>query len=245
MAQARQNPTSSNILQITSGPHAVPGANEDWDGEPMVGETINDWEYLGCAEETVPRTIASHSVFAQNMTIESCLDNCQTHNYRLAGLQHAEECWCGNTLLHESATGARGCDMPCKGDAHEICGGRSRLSVFQHKGYVPIENPSIVNGYGYVGCFREKSNGRLLDGARVLDQVDMNAGKCMKFCQDKDRKNLYAGLQYGKECFCSKTLPSLAIPAPEEECSILCTGNDKEWCGGASRLSVYKYIDSP
>jgi len=86
--------------------------------------------------------------------------------------------------------------MPCKGDSEQICGGQSRLSVFEHKKYEAISDPSIVHGYGYRGCFRKKSSGRLLDCAHVRDQNDMSAVKCMTFCQAKGKKFLWAGLQY-------------------------------------------------
>lgn len=175
----------------------------------MLGETINDWEYLGCAEETVPRTIASHSVFAQNMTIEYCLDICQSHNYRLAGLQHAEECWCGNTLLRESATGVRGCNMACKGDAEQICGGRSRLSVFEHKKYVAIGNAQIVHGYGYIGCFREKSNSRFLDGARVLDQLDIVLASVCRSVRRRTKSSYGLDCSTGRSAFARR--PSLPL----------------------------------
>lgn len=245
IAQANQKPTTSNILQITSGPHSVPGGSETWTGVPIPGETIDDWRYLGCAKETVPRTLSSISLVAQNLTIEICQNFCRAHNYRLAGLQYADECYCGEVLTNGGAVGARGCNMPCKGKSDEICGGRSRVSIFQDQKHVPVKNPPIVKGFGYIGCFEERSKGRLLKGASLVDQADMTAKKCMGFCQQNSVANVWAGLQYGKECFCSKTLPATVVPAPEDACDMICSGDKKEWCGGSSRISMYKIIDSP
>ena len=37
----------------------------------------------------------------------------------------------------------------------------------------------------------------------------------------------YAGMEYGSECYCSNTLRTNALQAPENECSMPCPGNCK------------------
>jgi glucan endo-1,3-alpha-glucosidase len=47
--------------------------------------------------------------------------------------------------------------------------------------------------------------------------------KCLARCTSGGY--LYAGLEYGVECFCSQTLKSGAVQKPEAECSMPCAGN--------------------
>jgi hypothetical protein len=54
----------------------------------------------------------------------------------------------------------------------------------------------------------------------------------------------YAGLEYGRECYCGDALASgsvVASPASDPSaagCSMTCSGNNREYCGGPSRLNL-------
>jgi len=243
LAQAKWDPKTSNVLQITSGGHAVPGIAKTWKGLPAAGKTINHWAYLGCANETAPRTLNEGGYVAANMTIETCQAYCKKLNFRLSGLEFAEECFCGNVLSNGGAVGGLGCDMPCQGDAEEICGGSDHLSIFEDTAYIPVVNPPIINGYGYFGCYQELPDGRLLSGPGTAGP-NMTAQTCTSFCSKQGRGLTWAGLEFGRECFCASGLPSSASPAPETACNMVCSGNEKEYCGGSRIISMYKYLDS-
>ena len=40
---------------------------------------------------------------------------------------------------------------------------------------------------------------------------------------------------------CGNAINSIAAPKPLADCSMLCTGNGSEFCGGQNRLNLYKY----
>jgi hypothetical protein len=51
------------------------------------------------------------------------------------------------------------------------------------------------------------------------------------------------GTEYARECYCGNSFAPGAVPAPEADCQntdFLCMGDDEEFCGGSSILSVYK-----
>lgn len=48
----------------------------------------------------------------------------------------------------------------------------------------------------------------------------------------------YAGIEYGGECFCDNTLAGSAAPAGE--CSMGCSGDKTQPCGGSWRMNVFK-----
>jgi hypothetical protein len=65
----------------------------------------------------------------------------------------------------------------------------------------------------------------------------MSELKCVAFCDSFGFK--YAGVEYGVECFCGNKLGKSGAPAPEEECSMPCAGNEYELCGGPNRMNVF------
>ena len=48
----------------------------------------------------------------------------------------------------------------------------------------------------------------------------------------------YAGLQYGKECFCGNSIAPGLLGA--QKCTMPCAGNPAQYCGGPQKLSVYR-----
>lgn len=71
---------------------------------------------------------------AADMTLDKCADLCAaaaTSQQPSAyfGVEYGTECYCGSTLGGSSAAAAE-CDMKCGGDATQICGGHSRLTLY-------------------------------------------------------------------------------------------------------------------
>lgn len=49
---------------------------------------------------------------------------------------------------------------------------------------------------------------------------------------------MYAGLEFGAECFCGHKIQ--APNASDSECNMECKGERSNMCGGANRLSIYR-----
>lgn len=52
------------------------------------------------------------------------------------------------------------------------------------------------------------------------------------------RGYMYAGLEFGAECYCGHRVQS--NKSLERECHMNCTGNPSLVCGGVNRLSIYR-----
>jgi hypothetical protein len=179
------------------------------------------------------------------MTIESCQAFCLAKNYGMAGVEYAQECYCGNALQNYAAPGQTGCTMPCKGNQYEICGGPNRLNVFSSTTYVPPSSPQVVAGtYVYVGCYHEPTTGRLLPGPTYANSTGMTVESCVNFCASNNPTQTYAGVEYAQECYCATTLAATATSVPASQCSMTCKGNNKEYCGAGNLLDVYQYNPS-
>ncbi|KAH7360449.1 WSC domain-containing protein [Rhexocercosporidium sp. MPI-PUGE-AT-0058] len=99
--------------------------------------TISDYQKLGCYQEsTMGRSLAwrQDQVNATTMTVEGCLTACKAGGYSFSGLEFASECYCGVVLGNGTLpVDSSKCDMPCKGDATETCGGRKTLDLYVAK----------------------------------------------------------------------------------------------------------------
>ncbi|KAL8931127.1 MAG: hypothetical protein Q9208_000231 [Pyrenodesmia sp. 3 TL-2023] len=214
---------------------------------PTPGSLFSTHSYLGCANETTPRALSSASYTSPtNMTLASCLTFCAspTNNYALAGLENGNECHCGNGLQNYASPTHTGCTKPCSGNKTQICGGASRLSVWNATGYVPPTTVRQVGTYLSQGCYPEVANGRLLTGKSYVNATGMTVESCVNFCAATTGA-VYAGLEYGQECYCGASIPSTITAQSTDlgRCNKLCSGNNREFCGGASVLNVYK--DTP
>ncbi|KAH9987839.1 WSC domain-containing protein [Xylariaceae sp. FL0662B] len=206
--------------------------------------------YVGCYTDggSDGRTLSKDSYSSDTMTVDSCASYCQGKNYALFGVEYGRECYCGNSPKTSAVLSSENdCAMTCKGNSTQVCGGGSRISIWNNTMYVPTHNLVTANNgqYAYLGCYTEGTKGRALDKASSSSKSDstsdakMTVEKCASYCGTKSYK--YMGIEYSQECYCNNDgLINGAAKASEGDCSMTCKGDLTEWCGGSARLSVYK-----
>ena len=192
--------------------------------------------YLGCFVDNGARVLPDNIVSEDDMTAAKCAANCEGYTY--FGTQWSRECYCGNSEPTEAAP-ASDCNMPCSGDAIELCGAGMRLSVYGPVVTPPVvtvpANPTTVGNYVYDGCFTDSIALRVLSG-ETISRDDMTLASCATICAGY----AYFGVEYGIQCFCGTELDASTVEAPETECAMHCPGDDSLICGDANRLTVYK-----
>jgi len=66
------------------------------------------------------------------VTVESCVSACQSQSFIIAGLEYAQECWCGNVINSPGAPILQSaCNQACIGDNTEVCGGPNALQLYE------------------------------------------------------------------------------------------------------------------
>lgn len=94
---------------------------------------------------------------ATDMTVEGCVEFCDSRDYNYAGLEWYQECWCGNFIINGGAeTTPSDCSFPCTGDPAQVCGAGNRLSMYYSGQSLPPA-PEIVPSVGLwqsLGCYR-------------------------------------------------------------------------------------------
>jgi WSC domain len=91
---------------------------------PNVGAQV----YKGCFKDTSSRDLSEHHFSSGNMTTQRCIDACRAKGFNYAATQFSSHCFCSNSYGKYGT--AVNCNMPCSGDAGEICGGGWANSVY-------------------------------------------------------------------------------------------------------------------
>jgi len=91
--------------------------------------------------------------------------------------------------------------------------------------------------WDYKGCYQDDptriiSNGPFTNSSQTIEN-------CQTYCRALGGY-LYAGVEYGVQCFCSNSIRTGAIQTAETDCSQTCAGNAGEKCGGGWRINVYQ-----
>ncbi|KAG7104597.1 WSC domain-containing protein like [Verticillium longisporum] len=101
-------------------------------GGPVANPGVGGYKHIGCYTEATQGRALPTEGKVTSKTVASCVDACKGLNLKMAGVEYGGECWCGNELRGGSvAAPAKDCNIACGGNATELCGGGSRLNVYQ------------------------------------------------------------------------------------------------------------------
>ncbi|KAH0559498.1 hypothetical protein GP486_003989 [Trichoglossum hirsutum] len=201
--------------------------------------SVGSWQYIGCFTDQIPRGLSQEFESTYQMTAQECQSFCLNRNFPLSGVEFGRECFCGTALQGNSTLAPDSdCNMPCSGNASDTCGGSFRMNVWQYEGWSPTKIVDSVGSYKLQGCWTDDRGARALSGFVFTDSASMTPGLCVFTC--KKRGFIYAGVEYGRECYCGASLAGSSTERLKEECNMLCSGNREEFCGAGDRLLVYK-----
>ncbi|KAJ3330526.1 hypothetical protein HDU76_005463 [Blyttiomyces sp. JEL0837] len=121
--------TSSPTSSISSSASVVATSS------PTPTVTTPNWSYVGCLQDSGNPRLFPNAVQNQTtspvMTLELCINLCVSagKGYTVMGVEYSQECWCAPGLP-AAITNSNSCNMKCKGNSGEICGGPNALSAF-------------------------------------------------------------------------------------------------------------------
>ncbi|KAJ3951470.1 hypothetical protein N0V92_012112 [Colletotrichum tropicale] len=104
---------------------------------PKTASTVPaGWTGQGCLKDNVlGRALGVGMAVAggpASMTVESCVAACSAAGYQIAGVEYSQECWCDNQIQNGGVLTlpTDGCNMLCRGNTYETCGGSNRLNIY-------------------------------------------------------------------------------------------------------------------
>ncbi|KAJ0334728.1 hypothetical protein COL5a_000791 [Colletotrichum fioriniae] len=227
--------------------------------------TVGKYSLVGCQTEADGgRALSAAQTAADDMTLDKCASFCS--DYTFFGTEYGRECYCGNSLAATSKTAPlsecnmnRQCLVYFGFDGgyydleqffiHELyqCLSGERIIVFysdicilyfQHLFdlVAGVYFKPTISPYTLVGCWTEGNGVRALSQKNYASGDNMTLEYCASYCSDYK----YFGTEYSSECYCGNTLASTSAAAPLADCSMTCSGNKYEYCGGGNRLTLYQ-----
>ncbi|KAI0157533.1 heme peroxidase [Xylariaceae sp. FL1272] len=203
---------------------------------PTNAPTVSSYAFQGCwTEGDGVRALGASSKASDDMTLEACAEFCS--DFHFFGTEYGRECYCGDVPSSSSnQTDLGDCFIPCSGDTSEYCGASNRLNIYYSNTTRGPSQPLIVGDYSWYGCQTEGSGTiRALSSAIYVNQT-VTLESCAEFCEGYT----YFGTEYADECYCGDGFGKGSVEAAAADCKMTCAGNDKEYCGGNDRLSVYQ-----
>ncbi|EJD34222.1 WSC-domain-containing protein, partial [Auricularia subglabra TFB-10046 SS5] len=192
----------------------------------------------------------------------------QVQGLPFAGLEWAQECWCDNKL-DESKVGNYACDMPPATTRRRPRPPFHYYYYYypqqQNTGVVkppaptsqpakptyttqpplkettnptkPAPTTAAVSGFTSLGCFVDSQSARTLRGTALFSAGNMTPATCASRCKSAGFK--FAGVEYGKECFCGNEIVNQKKAADAVR-STACAGDAKARCGAGNRINIYQ-----
>ncbi|XP_027889706.1 sialate:O-sulfotransferase 2 [Xiphophorus couchianus] len=193
--------------------------------------------YIGCyVDDTQKRALRGVSFFDyKKMTVFRCQDNCAERGYMYAGLEFGAECFCGHKIQAPNASESE-CNMECKGERNNMCGGANRLSIYRLE--LSQESARRYGSAIFKGCFHRPDN---VTAALPFSAViqNMSVDKCVDMCTEREKS--LAALA-GEQCYCGFPTPLFSLHELEDEdmCLYRCPGEEFESCGNDKFFVVYQ-----
>jgi hypothetical protein len=120
---------------------------------PVTNNGVNGSTFVDCYTDSVSsrtlRYIAQVPGGSNAMTVASCVSACSSSGYLYAGVEYAGECWCDNTIGLSAVSRQRSCNMPCKGNTSEYCGGSDMLDIYKLP-LKPVSCSVSSASYGFI-----------------------------------------------------------------------------------------------
>jgi hypothetical protein len=99
---------------------------------------------------------------------------------------------------------------------------------------------TVSKGFEYLGCGPDIAGQARTLGGASLTADDMTNEKCVDYCVSKGFT--IAGTEYTTQCFCGNSILAGREPVPGlyGDCTMPCSGDSKEICGGGGQISLYQ-----
>ncbi|KAF9873872.1 hypothetical protein CkaCkLH20_08606 [Colletotrichum karsti] len=117
---------------------------------PQHVDRAGDYQFLGCQTEGVNGRALTGAFFgSEDMTTKACAAFCVKGKWQYMGIEYARECYCGSVNNAGSVPAPlKECDMQCRGNQSEFCGGGNRLDFFKFSPLGGVSSSASLSGTG-------------------------------------------------------------------------------------------------
>ena len=190
--------------------------------------------WQGCFNDPGTAGLTGFSWVRDDMTPQQCTYGCAELGYKRAGLVFGNRCRCGDEWKGGALYPYTSCQVPCKGNSSETCGGNYITEVYDTSVNTAQLNADIAaRPDGWKGCYAN-SNFAIFKDYQAVDG-SLNHDRCTATC--KTYGYGWVGLANGGTCRCSKADPTTVNQQwPSKQfCYSSCPGDNKQTCGGPNQ----------
>ncbi|TKA70234.1 hypothetical protein B0A55_06883 [Friedmanniomyces simplex] len=122
--------------EVCGGPGALSLYNNTLYVPPVEVPHVGKYGAQACITDpnTNGRPLQGNFTASADMTVEKCIKFCLGSYYHYAGVEYAEECYCGNEIVESSGGVLVPCNatngMLCAGNDEEYCGGSGFMNLY-------------------------------------------------------------------------------------------------------------------
>jgi glucan endo-1,3-alpha-glucosidase len=229
------------------------------------------WSSKGCYVDAAwpNRALTGSNATLTNDTPALCQSTCASQGFQYAGVEHGNQCFCGNSLQVNTGGAGEGvsvdstdCQMACAGDANQFCGGTSwRIFIYQLTTGGPTSTSSVSStttttsaGSGSTlpalwsskGCYVDAAAPNRALGSYSVDSDSNTPTQCINTCFGQGF--IFAGVEFSDECYCANSIHAsggAGVLAAASDCNMPCAGDSSQNCGAGWRLQIYSYSGTP
>lgn len=246
-----------NFNDLTWGVHVVnfTGTTQGSQTGPQLADGSPRFKYLGCYEDSTASRIESSGTTSKNNSIGFCQEEAVVNTAAFAGVEYTNQCYWGDAIPSASllSTDANCEGYVCPGESTEYCGGNGGYISMWYDvtayfpdngtlaaGYQPPSQPETVGDYYFLGCYGDDTAARALSGSAP----GLGSKASLETCAAACTGYTYFGTEYSDECYCGNTInvesgTGVSGKPQTSGCTMVCDGNQEEFCGGSGRLSLY------
>ncbi|KAJ3110105.1 hypothetical protein HDU96_006899 [Phlyctochytrium bullatum] len=120
------------LLLMTASPSIQFGSVDPELTIRVASPANSNYTYRGCFKDhPSDRNMKFQWNALGSMTVDMCVEHCQSFGYPAAGLQYGRECFCDDGLKREERVDDSECWWECDGDKSTYCGAPDRVSLYQ------------------------------------------------------------------------------------------------------------------
>jgi hypothetical protein len=152
------------------------------DTAPAVLAATGDFTSIGCYSDSASaRTLTTRVSLPGRVRVSDCTTACERQGFQYAGLEYADECYCGASIQNGGAPIAdKQCNMACTADNTQFCGGRGAINIY--KSSVPQRGPSTIpDGWSSKGCYTDSPSARALS-YKIPNFDTFSVAQCISEC---------------------------------------------------------------
>ena len=90
--------------------------------------SYNGYTSIGCVVDSISSRTLGNTLRPAKFTLQGCIDACKAAGYKYCATSYSNECYGGPTA--KTLAGSNNCNMPCKDNSAQICGGAGALSMY-------------------------------------------------------------------------------------------------------------------